>query len=587
MLTYLRTWIALAACCALPAGAFNHDRIVTPIAPGAFDVACSNLAQDASRIAPGASASDYWEGRDGRYITDLLVNQTAIRFDPVVPDQRDIFVGHAGDPVAFVAVVCHPTSRANPDPAYLLPDGIGSLPHMQLAGAAPRLISAGEYAATLGLSVDPALAASPAKLPLIIYSHGLGGSPVGKGYIDVMVQLAAHGFMVAAVFHADARFSRVRVEDLSDFVYLLRDFDRVVEMEQMRPFALKSMTDVVLSHPAFSPGIDTARIGGFGASLGGAAMAFLLGARPTTTLGGHCGDAVPDPRVKVAVGYVPFAGYSFLPAFCNNQSGADSVDRPFLAISGTADTTAPIGMMQLALNRFGSSRYLVQMVDGRHELRPEDVDDLFTWMITFFDAYLDVRSDPTAMARLIKMNGVVGGRDDSLVVDVHVPFANAGGEVTVYEFYNSIINHYHITADPAEINTILSGAAGSGWEATAEGFKAWPQMPADTFTTSAPVCRFRLQYRNPIGSSFFTSSGSECEIVKRSSGWGYLGTSFYVSPPSFGSGCPDGTLGVHRAYNNGYVRNDSNHRYTTSDSSIRDLERTGWTYEATVMCSRP
>ena len=574
---------------ALPAAAFNHDRIVTPIANGPFAVACSNLDQDASRIAPGASPSDYWEGRDAHYVDELLTSpQTAITFNPVVPDMRSVFIGHAGDPVAFVAIVCHPTSAANADPDYPLPDGISVIPHMQRAGAAPKLISAGEYASTLGIAVDPAAAAQPAKLPLIVYSHGLGGSPVGKGYIDVMVELAAHGFMVSAVFHADARFSRVRVEDLSDFVYLLRDFDRVVEMEQMRPFALKAMTDTVLAHPGYSPGIDTQRIGGFGASLGGAAMAFLLGASPTTTLGGHCSDPITtDPRIKAAVGYVPFAGYSFLPAFCNNQTGAAGVNRPYLAMSGTADTTAPLNMMQLALNQFGSSRYLVQLADGKHELRPEDVDDLFTWMITFFDAYLDIQTDRTAMARLIKMNGVVGGRDDSLVVDAHVPFANAPGEIAVREFYNPLTNHFHVTADQAEIDAILTGAAGSAWQYTAEGFKAYAQMPPDAFMATAPVCRFRLAYRNPIGSSFYTASGSECETVKASHGWGYIGTPFFIQTAAFLGGCPDGYLGVHRVYNNGYVRNDSNHRYTTSDSSVRDLQRQGWIYESTVMCSRP
>ncbi len=31
----------------------------------------------------------------------------------------------------------------------------------------------------------------------------------------------------------------------------------------------------------------------------------------------------------------------------------------------------------------------------------------------------------------------------------------------------------------------------------------------------------------------------------------------------------------------------SNHRNSTSDSIMRDMQRVGWTYEGTVMCSRP
>jgi hypothetical protein len=407
------------------------------------------------------------------------------------------------------------------------------------------------------------------------------------GYVQVMVELAAHGFMVAGVIHGDPRFSRVRVEDFSDFVYLLTNYGRVAEMELMRPLSLKAMTDRILNDAGYSPGIDLDRIGGFGASLGGEAMVLLLGARLTTSIGGRCSDPVHDPRIKAAVGYVPFGGYSFLPAFCDGQAGAAGVNRPYLAISGTADTTAPIGPMQNALNRFGSSRYLVQLVNGKHEFRPEDAGDLFTWMVTFLDAYLDVRSDPDAMGRLIKMDGVSGGRDDSLLVDVHIPFAASGGEVVVSEFYNSIVNHYFITADAGEIATLLSGGAGAGWELTGQGFKAWPQMPADTFLAIAPVCRFRALFRSGTISSFFTASASECDIVKRDQGWRYVGIASYILPVGAGGTCPFGYLAVNRAYNNGFIRNDSNHRYSTSDSEMREMARKDWIVENAVMCSRP
>ena len=85
--TLVKRWLAVcAAACALPAAAVNHDRVVAPLAPGRFAVACSNLAQDTSRVAPGAKPSDYWEGRPinaspNHYITELLVYpQAAITF---------------------------------------------------------------------------------------------------------------------------------------------------------------------------------------------------------------------------------------------------------------------------------------------------------------------------------------------------------------------------------------------------------------------------------------------------------------------------------------------------------------------------
>ena len=51
-------------------------------------------------------------------------------------------------------------------------------------------------------------------------------------------------------------------------------------------------------------------------------------------------------------------------------------------------------MTEQAINRMSSSRYLVELVGGQHELRPEDAGDVLTWMVTFLNAYLDVRTDP-------------------------------------------------------------------------------------------------------------------------------------------------------------------------------------------------
>ena len=580
-----------AACAAFPAAAYNHTQTVGPIGMGRFNVACSNIAQDASRLAPGTSPSDYWEGRNvngtDHYVTEILATpNAAVRFSALTPDIRRLYPGHAGDPVEYVAIVCHPTSAFNNDPSYTLPGTGDVIPHMQPAGAAPKLINAGEYLAAFNISIDPT-ASFTQRLPLIVYSHGLTGSPISKGYVDVLVQLAAQGFMVAGVFHGDPRFSRVRVEDLSDAFYLLRNFDRVVEMELLRPHALKTMTDVLLSS-SFASGIDDQRIGGFGASLGGEAMAMLVGARVTTSLDRNCSEPTHDPRIRAVVGYVPFGGYSFLPAYCDDQIGAESVNRPYLALSGTADTTAPVTQFRQALNNFGSSRYLVELTDGKHELRPEDVGDLFTWMITFFRAYLDVSVDPGAMDRLIHMTSVTGGRQDTLTVDVHVPFANVGTEATAFELYNPHLNHYFITADPAEYDRLVNDGAGSAWYLTGQGFKVWPQLASDTFVTIAPVCRFDAYRRAGPATAFYTVAGAECEATKANRFWLYRGTPWYMQQPSGTQQlCNAGYLGVNRAYNQGHIRNDPSHRLTTSDSTMREMEREGWTYEGMTMCARP
>src|SRR5207253_9281703 len=104
----------------------------------------------------------------------------------------------------------------------------------------------------------------PMRLPVSAYSHGRGGSPRRKGYLDVMVALAAQGYMVAGVCRADVRISPIRIESLGDLVYTLAFFPQIAEMEAMRPLALRVMTDQLLSRPDYAAGIDTNRIGGFG-----------------------------------------------------------------------------------------------------------------------------------------------------------------------------------------------------------------------------------------------------------------------------------------------------------------------------------
>ena len=574
-MTPLYRWaLALAALVAATSSfALNHENVVAPIAAGRFAVACSNLEQDASLLAPGTSPSDYWEGRlvndQQHYITQILSHPEAvIRFDPLVPDDRSIYPNTANTRVPFVAIVCHPTSSRNTAPDYPLPGGVGVIPHMQLPGQPPNLIGVDEYAGLLpGFNEVPI-----ARLPLIVYSHGLGGSPIGKGYIETMVALAAHGYMVAAVFHADARFSRLRIENLSDFFYLLTQYDRVAEMELMRPVALKAMTDTLLAHPYFKYGIDPERIAGFGASLGGQAMLNLMGAKMTTSVGLACRETVRDPRIKVGVGFVTYAGQTFLPAFCDDQGGADLVDRPFLTLAGTADTTAPLKMTQQAINRLKGSRYLVELVDGQHELRAEDIGDLFTWMITFYRAYL--QGDAAAMASFIKMGGVRGGREDSLKIDAHVPAPPAAGEMLATEMANG--DRYFLATTNAEIDSLKA----AGWLPTGYSFKAWMAIPASSTTN----CHFE---------SAFVANGAvyrPCGWTKRLGRWTFDEPGgFFIEKADASGRCAAGLLQVNRLYQPRYAlgRTLPSERQVTSDSAARESVANGWILLPATMCARP
>ena len=558
MTRFFRLAAALAALAAAPSFALNHENVVAPVVLGPHKVACSNIEQDTSRMIAGSVPADYWEGRlvndQLLYITQILAApQSAIVYDAIPPDDRGLYPNTANSRVTFAAIVCHPTPSTNQDPDYPLPDGVGVVPRMQRAGAPPKLL--------------------PQAFPMVVYSHGLGGSPIGKGYIDSMVALASFGYVVAAPFHADNRFSRVRIENLSDFFYLLTQYDRVAEMMAVRPVALKAIVDVLLAHPQFRAAIDPDRIAGFGASLGGQAMMNLMGAKLTTSVGLACRETVRDPRLKAAVAYVPYSGQTFLPSFCDDQSGADLIDRPLLAIAGTADTTAPIKMTQQAVNRLKGSRYLVELVGGEHELRPEDAGDLFTWMVTFYRAYLE--QQPAAMAAFIRMEGVSGGREDHLTVDAHVPASLAPGEALVTELRNG--DRFFLAENQAEIDSLKS----FGYATTGYAFKAWITPPA----SAEANCHF--DYAVAAGGSVFRT----CGWTKRLGIWTVYNEDggFFIEKADASGRCRPGLLEVNRLYLPRYAlsRGSANQRLVTSDSAAREMVANGWIPLPATLCARP
>ena len=153
--------------------------------------------------------------------------------------------------------------------------------------------------------------------------------------------------------------------------------------------------------------------------MGGETMLLLGGARLSVTTSVIGGDwefdskqVKYDPRIKVAAGYVPYFGQSFLPAFGENQEGLTGISLPFLGISGTADTTAPIVMAEKGMSRLTGTRRLVALEGVEHGFDEAFTNDIFTWTLTFLDA--EVRGEPAAILRLSTMGSVAGGGDDSL-----------------------------------------------------------------------------------------------------------------------------------------------------------------------------
>jgi predicted dienelactone hydrolase len=159
-------------------------------------------------------------------------------------------------------------------------------------------------------------------LPLVVMSHGTGGSFLG--HFDTAIALADAGFVVVAVTHTgDNHADQSRSVDVMD-----------------RPRQISRVIDHMLSTWDGHATIDPTRIGMFGFSAGGFTTLVSIGGIPDfSTIGPMCrqyprdfacqliaksssNGAVPlttppapaaDPRIKAAVVAAPALGFTFSP----------------------------------------------------------------------------------------------------------------------------------------------------------------------------------------------------------------------------------------------------------------------------------
>lgn len=533
--------------------------------PGPFAVGCSNVQQDFSRVPAGDDVQTFWQGnpRNGRarYITDLLVDPAhTLQLDVGVPNDGALYGDYAGTHVPYVLIVCYPTSAGNTRANYALPNG-HAVPHMQTGAE------------------SPVFADSSVRYPVLMFSVGLGGSPLSDQTMDAIAVFASYGYVVVAPFHADARIADVRITDLTDLFFAAIDFKSFIAMQALRPLTLKLALDSILTLPDYAAHVDVARVGAFGGSLGGESALLMAGARLTTTIGQSSQTVLTDSRIRAIVGYVPYFGQDFYPAFGRNQDGLAGITVPFLGISGTADTTAPISMAEAGVRRLAGSRILVALKDVPHGFDIASTNDIFTWSLLFLAAH--VQDDKLARVRIARMQSVAGGGDDSTVIDYTAPSSPAAGEVIVSEYHRDANDHYFITADAAEAAMLDAGTLVRGWTRTGFAFKAWPAGSPFGLAT----CRF---FGTPgIGpdSHFYTNSASECATVRANPAWTYENIAFNAFPAIAGD-CPADRVPVTRVYNNGRG-GQANHRYVTSRSEAAATVARGWIIEGPVFCALP
>ena len=537
---------------------------VPPIGAGPFAVGCSSVEQDFSRTG-GQNADDWWEGQpasngSSRYVTDLLSTQATPVLSVAIPNDFELYGPYANTSLAVALIVCYPTDANNPYADYALPTG-STVPHMQRSGQGPLINS------------------SRARWPVLLFSHGLGGSPISGDHIEVFKLFASHGYVVVAPFHGDPRIVDVRLEDSGDLLVAILNFPKYTAMQSVRPLSLASALNFVLGTPEWASRVDPNQVAGFGASLGAESLMLQAGAKLTTTVGLASKQVMADVRLRAIATYVPYFGQPFFPAFGRDQEGVDAMlPVPVLAIAGTADTTAPLQTTQAAIARLHQSRILVALQGVTHGFDVPSTGDIFTWTLNFVAAH--ALDDRVARAKVQRMETVAGGGDDRRIIDYTAPATPIGSERIVVEFQNDALAHFFYTADPDEAAMLDAGIIVPGWRRTGFAFKAWDRFDVNGISS----CRF-FTNRNGVYSHFYSINGVECGILLADPLWRFETNAFRADPP-FAEDCPPNRMRVTRIYNR-LAGGAPNHRFVTSGSEAAHMADENWLVEGSVFCTPP
>ncbi len=152
-------------------------------------------------------------------------------------------------------------------------------PAAEGAEATPRLIGSEPTPFFISgeAADDAAFASDSGRLPLIIVSHGFGGSARQLAWLGTA--LAREGYVVAAVDHPGNNGFDDRTPE-GALLYWERSDD------------IRHAIDAVLADPEWGPRIDPEQIGAVGYSMGGASVLIQMGVRPDrAALEAHCGGA--------------------------------------------------------------------------------------------------------------------------------------------------------------------------------------------------------------------------------------------------------------------------------------------------------
>ena len=246
--------------------------------------------------------------------------------------------------------------------------------------------------------------------PTIIWSHGLGGSRDGAGFISR--HLAGRGYVVVHVQHAGTDSGLWEGKpghpwDVIRAAHIPRK--ATLSRYQDVPFALAQLRDIGAAHPELEGKLDFGRMGMSGHSFGALTTQIMAGQYLLRRGSKHRYDLF-QPVFKAGILYSPGPLYSYPELAADAYKG---IRIPLLHMTGT-DDDSPIGgfdyKQRLAVSEYASkgTQYLVVFDGGDHmvyngsrgklaanPLRDAHERAIIAGATAFWDAYL--KNDKVAL----------------------------------------------------------------------------------------------------------------------------------------------------------------------------------------------
>jgi predicted dienelactone hydrolase len=174
-----------------------------------------------------------------------------------------------------------------------------------------------------GVSVRIRMPDGTAKAPVILFSHGLGGSiDSGRAWAQAW---ADAGLIVVNIQHPGSDRAIIMSGHLRDAMSAEQLFARVADVH----FVIDELGRRTIEGKCDLSRADLSRIGMSGHSFGAHTTQAIAGQHYPVALA----DKIADPRVKAAIAFSPAP-----PAIGSVGAAFGTVHIPFLSITGTADT---------------------------------------------------------------------------------------------------------------------------------------------------------------------------------------------------------------------------------------------------------